>query len=232
MDAKLKLGSGSVYNGDGLPILGEVDSATGKLRSSSNRLKGQYHLASWPYSILQCPSCNGHFVAEANRGPVWPPPNVTVPEEIPEGMARLVLDAKRAHAADAEIAAMLAARSALARMWRIEKCDSLEDLQEAKKITAALFRQAEDVHLWERAIGEEEITIAPERADVDQLLRYMDLLFDTLYVQPARLRALVPVEPRQAGGQGAKGGDGTGAQGGTGQSQPLREKPSPLRPQR
>jgi len=47
------------------------------------------------------------------------------------------------------------------------------------------------VRLWANATGHDDVPPdMPAAGDVDELLAYMDLLFDTIYVQPEKLRRL------------------------------------------
>ena len=51
--------------------------------------------------------------------------------------------------------------------------------------------QANELRLWANVVGHEDMSPdAPSLEDVEQLLSYVDMLFDAVYVQPARLAAL------------------------------------------
>jgi hypothetical protein len=45
--------------------------------------------------------------------------------------------------------------------------------------------------LWANVTGHDDVVSEPSALDVEQLLAYMDLLFETIYVQPEKLAALV-----------------------------------------
>ena len=116
---------------------------------------------------------------------------MTVAEDIPEKIAAVFIEAKKAHAVGAETAALLAARTALIRTQREQDVSSIKELADAGKITPLLYRQADEVRLWANVTAHEDIQEdTPEPEDVSQLLEYLELLFDTLYVQPAKLAKL------------------------------------------
>jgi hypothetical protein len=54
-----------------------------------------------------------------------------------------------------------------------------------------LAGQAHEVRLWANVTGHDDVVSEPSALDVEQLLAYMDLLFETIYVQPEKLAALV-----------------------------------------
>ena len=88
------------------------------------------------------------------------------------------------------MAALLAARTALIRMQREQECSKIKDLVDKGKITQLLWGQADEVRQWANATGHDEDPPTPSKEDGEQLLGYIELLFDTLYVQPVRLLAL------------------------------------------
>jgi hypothetical protein len=122
---------------------------------------------------------------------VWPSPEITVAKEIPDEIARLIVEAKKGHAIGAETAALLAARTALIRMLRDQGCSSFKELVDKHKLTPLLYGQADEIRLWGNVIGHEDVPAdTPKAQDVEQLLAYLDEVLEMLYVQPARLQEL------------------------------------------
>ena len=75
-------------------------------------------------------------------------------------------------------------------MQREQKVSTFKDLVEAGKITRLLWGQSDEIRLWANAEGHEDVEDSPRAKDVDHLLGYLDMVFDTLYVQPHRLEQL------------------------------------------
>jgi hypothetical protein len=120
-----------------------------------------------------------------------PTPTIEVASEIPDSVRRAFLEAKRAHAAGLDIASLLAARTAMLRMQREQKCEGIDDLAGKGVITRFLAQQAHEIRLWGNLFAHEDPAADILSAhDVTQLLGFLELLFDTVYVQPAKLNEL------------------------------------------
>ncbi len=184
---------GHILNSRGIPIHGRLDDAKAEAHAGDNPMRAWYSLYGDRYGIAVCDECNHEYVIEypANlRTVVWPLPGVDVPEQVPPDVGRVLVDAKKAHSVGAETAALLAARTALVRMQRQQKTSKLDDLIAKGVITPVLAGQAHEVRLWANATGHEDVASEPSAEDVEQLLAYMDLLFETIYVHPEKLAAL------------------------------------------
>ncbi len=150
------------------------------------------------YTIANCGNCKGRFVIEhREQGDghyygakvVWPLPNVQVESEIPKPIREALEDSRKAHSVGAEIAALLAARTALIRMQREQEVTSLKGLVEAGKLTNVLYRQADEVRQWANIQGHDDMPPgAIEAADVEELLEYLEVVLRTLYLDPIRLK--------------------------------------------
>ena len=144
------------------------------------------------YTIARCGSCYGRYIVEQTFGPpkpVWPLPGIEVSEEIPTEVAEAVGDAKKAHAVGAELASLLAARTAVIRVQREQNVSKIQELVSSGKLTEVLYRQADEVRLWANVQGHEDVP--PEAIgseDVDEPLEFLDVVLRTLYVDPARPR--------------------------------------------
>lgn len=177
----------------GIPMRGQVDSS-GVVHAAEQGLNARYRLESKGYKIFLCTECEKEFVGEkellSDDRPVWPLPNATAASEIPSEVREPFIEAMKAHAVGAETAALLAARTSLIRMQREQKISKLKDLVENGKITSLLWAQTDEVRAWANATGHDEAPPVPEAEDVDQLLEYMRVLFDNVYVQQSQLNAL------------------------------------------
>jgi len=166
----------------------------------------RYDLRGAQYRIISCIECLKEFVAEQYPVSVVHPrnePDIGPAPEIPEPVRGVLFEAKKAHAVGLQTCSLLAARTALIRMQRQQKCKGLDDLVAKGVITPFLARQANEVRLWGNATAHEDVPPEhPESADVEQLLEFLGLLLDTVYVQPARLEAL-KAKRSQAGGGSA-----------------------------
>lgn len=194
-----KMAAGQIYTWAGMRVRGEIDEEGAVVKQTVDRnLTGYYQLDGSNYRIVGCIECSKEFVVQK-----WPPvvvsplPRISAPSEMPDDIRRVFLEAKMAHAAGAETAAILAARTALIRMQR-EQESNIDKLAEDRKITRLLAHQANELRLWANVAGHDELPAEiPSPEDVGQLLQYLGELFDTLYVQPARLLEL----QRKRGGQ-------------------------------
>ena len=144
------------------------------------------------YMITLCPNCEQRFVVESKEGSyraVWPVSTVRAQREVAKPVAEALVDAKKSHAIGAELASLLAARTALVRLQRDENVSSLRELVAAGKLSEVLYRQADEVRLWANVEGHEDVPPGAVRAaDVDELLEYLDTVIRVIYVDPARLK--------------------------------------------
>lgn len=187
------IGSGQVFSPQGRIVHGDL-TASGDAVMSDIPLRAAYRLSSSRYTIAVCDECKAEFIAETVSGRtrvVHPIAHKPVSRQIPESIRKAFEDALLAHSAGAEIASVLAARTALIRMQREQNCSRINDLVTGGKITALLSHQANEIRLWANVWGHEEvIDLAPSSEDVEQLLEYLSILFDVLYEQPAKLREI------------------------------------------
>jgi len=176
----------------GVEILGGYDQDRALVESSRQPMDAYFMAISTPYVIIQCVECRRDFICEEKSDAVvWPLPGLAVPDEVPKTISKVLGEAKIAHAVRAETAALLAARTALIRMQRDLKCTRIDELVSRGTITPGLAQQAHEIRLWANATGHDEVPDdMPSTEDVDQLLEYIDILFDTIFVQPKKLAAL------------------------------------------
>jgi hypothetical protein len=181
-----------VRTGRGVAILGGYDSDRALVESTGRPMEAYFMAISTPYVFIKCVECGRDFICEVTSDVVvWPLPGINVPEEVPKTIGKVMGEAKIAHAVRAETAALLAARTTLIRMQRHLKCSGIDELVSRGTITPGLAEQAHEIRLWANATGHDEVPDdVPSTEDVDQLLKFIDILFDTIFVQPKKLAAL------------------------------------------
>jgi hypothetical protein len=202
------MSSGQVYTHTfRVPLTGKYIEGTGAVYQSEQALVVKYPVVAYPYRIVECLQCNKKFVIEsAPADRVVHPvsePNLEPAPEIPETVRRVLLEARKAHVNGLEVCSILAARTALIRMQRQQKCQGIDDLATKGAITQFLAKQAHEIRLWGNMTAHDDVPVDhPEAEDVVQLLTFLEVLFDAIYVQPERLaklkekRAKLPVMTR------------------------------------
>jgi hypothetical protein len=140
------------------------------------------------YSVIVCQACGKRFLAELKGNEwsaVYPIAYKAVAKEIPEPMRSEFEEACLCFAVGAHKGCLLMCRTTLIALQREQKVSSLGDLKDKGTISDRLFRQADQVRLWANMVGHEDIP-----KDSEQLLAYVEVLLDDVYVKPARLAAL------------------------------------------
>ena len=152
------------------------------------------------YMVSRCQACDGRFVVEVvevdyegetSYESVWPLGGVLIPKEVPSKVRAAMIDAKQCHSVNANLGALLAARTAIIRLQRQLEISSLKELFESGMISQMLYEQSDQVRLWANDFAHDDLTdTTPNGKDLDELLQYLDMLLDVIYVQPAKLRRL------------------------------------------
>lgn len=148
------------------------------------------------YAVLECQGCNEWFVAgKARYGGEWsavyPIPHRPVAKEIPEPIKSEFEEAHLCFAVGAYRGCLLICRTTLVAMQREQMVSGLDALVANGIISPTLLGQAHEVRLWGNIMAHEPVL--PEeidKDDVEQLLAYLEILLDAIYVQPKRLSEL------------------------------------------
>jgi hypothetical protein len=171
-----------------------VDYSKAEAHIGDTPFSAWYPLFGETYGVAFCGECKSEYVIDKSGlepRVVWPLPGTEVPKHVPGEVSRALVDAKKVHSVGADIAALLAARTALIRFQRQQKISKRDELIQKGVVTPVLAGQAHEVRLWANVTGHDDVVSEPSALDVEQLLAYMDLLFETIYVQPEKLAALV-----------------------------------------
>lgn len=199
LQLKPKLASGYVRTSKGLNVSGTLDEATVSVKPSppssyDGNLSAYYELEGQAYTIVECIECRKEFVFSRWDPPsqvIAPLPDPSVPEELPAPVREAMIHAKKAHFVGAEIAAIMAGRTALTRMLRDSGASKFKDLVDQGKLTPLLYAQADEVRGWANLLAHADVPEdAASREDAELLLAYLDFVFDAIYVQPKKLEVL------------------------------------------
>ena len=138
-------------------------------------------------SVVQCRACAQYFVVEGQRA-VWPLSSPQAPNSVPEKVKEAYEDARRAHAAGANIGALMAARTALLRFLRDKKATNFKKLVEKQIITPAIYGGVDQLRLWAAVAGHDDIDIdAFDTQEVEDILDYLATALEAAYTHQARV---------------------------------------------
>ena len=145
----------------------------------------------YPVSIVECGACKTQLVAVSNRA-VWPLASPSAPGGVPEKVKEAYEDARRAHAAGANIGALMAARTALIRFLRDKEAASYKELVEKQMITPAIYGGVDQLRLWAAIAGHEDIDIDTfDSQEVEDILDYLATALEAAYTHQARVDKFV-----------------------------------------
>ena len=150
------------------------------------------------YAILMCQSCDKWYVARTRKysnewSAVYPILHPYVADEIPEPIKSEFEEANLCFAVGAYRGCILIliCKTALIDMQREQGVSNLKGLMDKGSISQTLYRQADQVRLWGNLIGHNSVPLdVAAKEDVEQLLEYLRMLLDTIYVQPKHLSNL------------------------------------------
>ncbi len=136
---------------------------------------------------MECKACERHFVVVGDRA-VWPLTSPPAPEFIPEKVKEAYEDARRAHAAGANIGALMAARTVLIRFLRDKQATSFKHLVEKQLITPAIYGGVDQLRLWADVAGHEDIDVDTfDSQEVEDILDYLATALEAVYTHQARV---------------------------------------------
>ena len=140
-----------------------------------------------PISIVECGACFEYFVVDSERA-VWPLTSPPAPESVPDKVKEAYEDARRAHAAGAKIAALMAARTALIRFQRDKEVENFKELVEKQIITPAIYGGVDQLRLWASVAGHDDIDIETfDDQEVEDILDYLATALEAAYTHQARV---------------------------------------------
>ena len=107
-------------------------------------------------SIVGCEACRRLFVVQYDRA-VWPLVSPSAPDAVPAKVREAYEDARLAHAAGANIGALMAARTTLVRFLRDKGVSSFKELVDQQIITPAIYGGVDQLRLWAAIAGHDDI---------------------------------------------------------------------------
>ena len=155
--------------------------------SSANPIVASYPLTGDGISILTCMACTRHIVVAFGRA-VWPLASPKAPASVPEKVKEAYEDARLAHAAGANIGALMAARTALVRLQRDKQVKNLKELVDQQVITPSFYKGVDQLRLWAAIAGHDDIDTSTFGAqEVEDILDCLATVLETVYTVPARV---------------------------------------------
>ena len=142
-------------------------------------------------AVVTCKSCEEDFLTSGVRA-IWPQSRIPAPEGVPEKVGEAYEDARLAHAAGANIGALLAARTALGRLMRDKNVGSYKALSEKQLIPATLYGAADQLRLWANVAAHDDIEPGTfDAQEVGDILEYLRLVLESVYTYQAQVDKFV-----------------------------------------
>ena len=139
------------------------------------------------FFLVQCRACMRQFIARGGQS-VWPLTSPPAPDGVPKKVKEAYEDARLAHAAGANIGALMAARTALLRFLRDKGVKSFKELVEQRIITPALYGGVDQLRLWAAIAGHDDIDVDTFGSqEVEDILDYLATAFEAVYTHQTRV---------------------------------------------
>ncbi len=123
---------------------------------------------------------------------MWPLTSPPAPDSVPAKIREAYEDARRAHAAGANIAALMAARTALIRFQRDKEASNFKELVDRQIITPAIYGGVDQLRLWADVAGHDDISVdAFDAQEVEDILDYLAIALEAAYTHQARVDKFV-----------------------------------------
>lgn len=145
------------------------------------------------YAILSCQQCERVFIAMAIGSrwvSVYPIQHKISPNEIPEPIKSEFEEASLCFAVKSYKSCLLMCQVTLEHVWHEQNVSGLAELRDKGILPPALYKRVEQIRLWGNLQKHELITEAVSLEDAEQLLSYLEILLNEVYVEPKRLDAL------------------------------------------
>ena len=164
-----------------------VQSKVEPVQRTQSPLDARYPLILGNFSIVECEACREGFVVVGQRA-VWPLTSPPAPDSVPEKIKEAYEDARRAHAAGANIGALMAARTALIRFLREKQAASFKELVEMQVITPAIYGGVDQLRLWAAIAGHDDLEVDTfDSQEIEDILDYLATALEAAYTHQARV---------------------------------------------
>lgn len=148
------------------------------------------------YAILQCQNCDRCFVVQCllskrdEWSSVYPIPAKIVSTEITPAIKDEFEEACKCFAVGAYRACVAMCQRTLESLWRDKEASGLNDLLSKGIISKSLFDRATEIRLWAGITKHALFTQAVTEDDTEQLLTYLEVILNDVYVETKRLEKL------------------------------------------
>ena len=174
----------SAYTDDS-PLV--VESRVNPVDRGYSPVVARYPLKAFGISIVECRACERCLVVTGQRA-VWPPSSTPAPDSVPDKVKEAYEDARRAHAAGANIGALMAARTALIRFLRDKDATNFKELVDRQIITPAIYGGVDQLRLWAAIAGHDDIDVDTfDAQEVEDILDYLATALEAAYTHQARV---------------------------------------------
>lgn len=151
------------------------------------------------YAIVFCEGCGGFFVAKKEQytsreerewSAVYPIQHKVAPDEITEPIKSEFEEANLCYTIGAFRACISMCQIALEHIWHEQNVSGLAELKDKGTIPTRLYDRANEIRLWGN-LEKHQLVIEPiSPEDAEQLLVYLEILLNEVYVEPKRLDSL------------------------------------------
>ena len=138
-------------------------------------------------SLVSCLNCHLQFVVFIGKA-VWPLTSPKAPDSVPEKVKEAYDDARLAHAAGANIGALMAGRTVAIRFLRDKGVTDFKQLVEQRIITPALYGGVDQLRAWAAIAGHEDTEVGTfSDQEVEDILDYLATVLEAVYTHQARV---------------------------------------------
>jgi len=147
------------------------------------------------YAILCCQNCDGYFIAMetyASDGwfSVYPILRRPVSKDILQPIRGEFEEASLCFAVGAYRACATMCQRALESVCQDKKVSGLNKLYANGIISETLFNKATEIRLWAGIVKHKPISESVSKKDAEQLLTYLEVILNDVYIEPKRLATL------------------------------------------
>lgn len=148
------------------------------------------------YGVFTCQACHKRFVAKKHISdpewvPVYPIPRKSIADEIPQPIKGEFEEASLCFAVDAYKACAAMCQRTLESLCQNKQVARLNELLSNGIISETLFKRATEIRLWANITKHEPIHESVSKEDAEQLLTYLEVILNHVYVEPKRLDSLI-----------------------------------------
>ena len=146
------------------------------------------------YAILCCQSCDSLFIAletySNEMSVVYPIARKSVSKDIEQPIRGEFEEACLCFAIGAYRACAAMCQRVMESVCQNKKVSGLNELQSSGTISDTLFNKATEIRLWAGIVKHIPLAEAVSKEDANQLLAYLEVILNDVYVEPKRLAGL------------------------------------------